>query len=125
MKKALFFLMFVTFNALADDKSPIDLNKYFIRATGKINPSKTLEFSSCLLDAFDNAHGVGSNIHFRQQIRREGYRVEGLVGFPILIRADILNSGDIVLYEAKAAAFINTQGEREGFNSCLAEYVLK
>lgn len=58
----------------------------------------------------------------RQQRRVEGYHVEVLTNSAILVSADIFDSGDVKLFESKAAALVPTTEERKVFEDCLNRF---
>jgi hypothetical protein len=86
---------------------------------GKVPPQKTQEFTDCLMDGFSTSHGALANISVRQQRRAEGMRVEAVTNAIILVSVDVLNTGQVEIYESSSAALVNTSGERETFKKCL------
>ena len=87
---------------------------------GVVPTSEVPAFADCLLDGFDRSHFMPTNVAARQQRRSDGYRVETLVdGRLILMSADVFEDGRVQLFEAKAAKWVNTSGERKVFAQCL------
>ncbi len=89
---------------------------------GKIAVVNTQAFTDCLMDGFDMASFVTTNASVRQQRRVEGYRVEVLTNSAILVSADISDSGDVKLFESKAAALVPTTEEHKVFEDCLNRF---
>ena len=101
-----------------------ETDAFFILKEGRVAPQNVRAFSDCLLDGFDKAHSVFTNSTSRQQRRADSFRVETLGGGRILtISADAFDDGRVVLNESKAAALINTSGQREAFDTCLEKYL--
>lgn len=100
-----------------------DPDAFFSVARGRVALRSTAVFADCVMDGFNKAHSLMANVSTRQQRRAKGLRVETFAGgrFPIA-SVDVLDDGEVELLEAKAAALINTQGEKDAFASCLARY---
>jgi hypothetical protein len=92
---------------------------------GRVPVSSVGGFTDCLMDGFNSAHSVLTNVSIRQQRRSDGYRVEAMTNSAVLVSADILENGRVELLESSAAALINTMGEREAFSKCLARFEVK
>jgi hypothetical protein len=102
-----------------------DAEAFSLLAEGQIAPAQVQAFASCLLDGFDKAHFMLSNVTSRQQRRFDSYRVETLSGGRILlVSADAYDSGRVALNESKAAALIDTSGERDAFAQCLSKFTI-
>ena len=89
---------------------------------GQISTSSVQAFTDCLMDGFNSAHGMLSNIVPRQQRRTDSYRVEAMAKSIILVSADIFDNGSVELLESSAAGLIDTSGERKTFASCLDRF---
>ena len=91
----------------------------------RISPASVQAFADCLLDGFDKAHFMLTNIASRQQRRSNSYRVETFAaGRILLISADVFDHGHVVLNESASAALVNTSGERQAFEECLKKYAI-
>ncbi len=101
----------------------LDVSDFYILNEGKISPMQKSNFADCLLDGFDKSHTGWVNMINRQQRRTDSIRVESLLkGDTILISVDVFDNGRVVLYESRAAKFINTAGEKASFEKCLSSY---
>jgi hypothetical protein len=93
---------------------------------GSIRPSEAGQFADCVLDGFDKAHFMLTNITSRQQRRADSYRIESFsAGRMLLMSADVFDDGKARLLESTTAALINTTGEREAFAACLSKFSAK
>jgi hypothetical protein len=102
-----------------------DADAFSLLKESRIAPANVQAFSDCLLDGFDKAHFMLSNVTSRQQRRADSYRVETLSGGRILlVSADAFDSGRVTLNESKSAALINTTGERDAFSQCLSKFAV-
>lgn len=99
-----------------------DPSAFSLIQRGKIQKSDIQDFTACVMDGFGESHFILTNITVRQQRRTNGYRVEALTNSALLISADILDSGQVELFESTTAALINTSGERETFSACLERF---
>lgn len=94
-------------------------------ANGQVPAAAVPAFADCVLDGFDKAHFVLTNTRARQQRRSTGFRVETLTGSSVAVSAEILDTGHTTLRESRAAALINTTGEREAFSACLQRHQVR
>ncbi|PKG74233.1 hypothetical protein CXF86_14020 [Shewanella sp. GutCb] len=101
-----------------------DKDEFFVVSSGNVPIEKVPHFVDCLTDGFNRAHSGLTNFEVRQSLRATGYRVETYTGSfnYLLMSADIFNDGNVVLNESSAAALINTNGEKDAFVGCLAEF---
>ena len=102
-----------------------DPSAFSLIQKGKIQVSDIQDFTACVMDGFGESHFILTNITVRQQRRPNGYRVEALTNSSLLISADILDSGQVELFESSTAALINTSGERAAFSACLERFGIK
>ena len=103
-----------------------DVEAFSIAATGTIHPSNVQAFTDCLMDGFDKAHWLLTSVTTRQQRRSNSYRVESLAGGDLLmISVDVLDDGNVRLFESQAAKLVNTSGERATFGKCLEKFSIK
>ena len=110
-------------SACAAGPTRLDPSRFFLVQEGRVPPTSSQAFADCLLDGFDKAHFMFTNVTSRQQRRYDSYRVESLAGGSLLIvSADVFDDGRVQLLEAKAGALINTSGERDAFGRCLNQY---
>jgi len=112
--------MFILVGCAAPTRS--DPSAFTSLQIGKIPNSSIPAFADCLLDGFNSAHSILTNITIRQQRRTNGYRVEALTNSALLVSADVLDNGHVELFESSTAALINTSGERNAFASCLTQF---
>lgn len=90
---------------------------------GAVRQGETQAFADCLLDGFDKSHFMLTSVTARQQRRVDSYRIETLSGGRLLlVSADVFDDGRTRLLESKAAAAVNTVGEREAYSACLAKF---
>jgi|GEM_PF-2109215 len=102
-----------------------DAGAFSLLKEARIAPANVQAFADCLLDGFDKAHFMFSDVTSRQQRRNDSYRVETLSGGRILlVSADVFDSGRVAFNESSSAALINTSGERFAFDQCLSEFAL-
>ncbi len=99
-----------------------DVSAFALLQSGQIAPSSVQAFADCVLDGFNDSHYIITNITVRQQRRSDGFRVETLTHSAILISADVLFDGKVALFESRAAALIDTSGERKAFAVCIERY---
>ncbi|EKD7165513.1 TPA: hypothetical protein RQK97_004216 [Vibrio vulnificus] len=127
MKKIIFsVLAFSVLSGCTSAPTRLDISEFESLMSGSIPTDAILEFTGCVYDGFLSSHSMLTDIDTKQQIRSDGYRVETYSGGRMLLMsADILNSGHVELWESSAAAFINTSGERQAFESCLVKYQLE
>lgn len=123
MKKVL-VLAFSFMLAACAAPTRTDKGEFFVVSSGNISAAKVPHFIDCLTDGFNKSHSGLANFEVRQSTRTTGYRVETYTGSfnYLIVSADIFNDGKVVLNESSAAALINTNGEKETFASCLAEF---
>lgn len=101
----------------------LDTEAFKLVQEGHVPPKHSHAFADCLLDGFDKAHFMFTDITSRQQRRSDSYRVESLtVGNSLLVSADVFDDGRVQLLESSTAALINTSGERDSFEKCLNKY---
>lgn len=118
--------VFLVLSGCVSGPTRADVDQFFVISDGRISPKHVREFADCLLDGFDKAHFILTNISHRQQRRTDSYRVESLAGgHTITISADVFDDGRVVLNESKTAALISTSGQKETFNICLTKFGLK
>lgn len=123
MKSALIIMLSLMLTACAAP-TRTDKDEFFVISSAMIPSDKVPHFIDCLTDGFNKAHSGLTNFEVRQSNRATGYRVETYTGSfnYLLVSADIFNDGKVVLNESSAAALINTNGEKEAFAGCLAEF---
>jgi len=119
-----FFVTLLTIFLAACVTAPTrsDPSAFALVQQGQIPASSVRAFTDCLMDGFNAAHFILTNITVRQQRRTEGYRVEALTNSALLVSADISENGRVELFESRTAALINTSGERKAFASCLDRF---
>ena len=121
---AITFLLLLS--ACAAGPTRAEPEKFTLMHEGRISPPNVTAFAECLLDGFDKSHFMLTNSTSRQQRRTDSFRVETFAGGRLLmISADVFDDGRVLLLEAKAAALVNTSGERETFARCLDRYSLE
>ena len=123
MKPALIVMLCLMLTACAAP-TRTDKDEFFVVSSGHVSIEKVPHFVDCLTDGFNRAHSGLTNFEVRQSLRATGYRVETYTGSfnYLLMCADIFNDGNVVLNESSAAALINTNGEKDAFVGCLAEF---
>lgn len=123
MKNALILTLSLVLAACAAP-TRTDKDEFFVVLSGNVPVDKVPNFIDCLTDGFNKAHWGMTDYEVRQTTRAAGYRVETYTGSfnYLLVSADIFNDGKVVLNESSAAALINTNGEKDTFASCLAEF---
>ncbi|MCU8031782.1 hypothetical protein L5M51_18780 [Shewanella sp. SM73] len=126
MKKALLILLVASLTACSSP-TRTDTDEFSVILSGNIVPDKVAHFVDCLTDGFNKAHWGGVNFEVRQSTRATGFRVETYTGTMnyLLMSADVINDGNVALYESSAAALINTTGEVEAFKGCLKQYQIQ
>ena len=123
IRVASLFLIAILLSACVSGRSLSEPEKFKLLREGQVPVSSVSAFADCLLDGFDKAHFVLTNSTARTQRRSDSYRVETLSGGRLLkISVDVFDDGRVQLFEAKAAALVNTSGERDAFEKCLEQY---
>ncbi|BAJ02381.1 hypothetical protein [Shewanella violacea] len=124
MKPALIIILSLMLTACAAP-TRTDKADFIVVSSGNVPNDKIPHFIDCLTDGFNKAHWGTTNYEVRQTVRSSGYRVETYTGSfnYLLVSADIFNDGRVVLNESISAGWINTNGEKEAFASCLVEYL--
>ncbi len=91
--------------------------------SGKIPQNKIPLFNDCLIDGFQGSQSVFKNLSVSQQQRSNGFRIDAVAGGTMtIVSVDILNDGNVLLYESKTASLINTTGEHKSFKNCLEKF---
>lgn len=90
-------------------------------AEGRVPPKNIPLFSDCLMDGFGDAQILFAKVGLRQQRRANGWRVETMHNALPMLTADLLDSGEVTLYEAKTAALVGSSGELKVFFDCLSK----
>jgi hypothetical protein len=99
-----------------------DASAFKVRRDGSVPPAAAQSLSDCLLDGFGRAHFALTNINVSQQVRGKVQRIETRTNGILLISADVHEDGRTQLLESSAAKFIDTTGEIQAFDACLAKY---
>ena len=101
-----------------------DVDEFKTLATGTVPVESVGKFSDCLVDGFNESHGLWSNYEVRTHKRYNSFRVETYTGSLniLLVSADVYDSGSVELLESSAAKLINTSGEQNAFNVCLETF---
>lgn len=109
-------------SACATAPTRLNTEAFKVVQEGRVPIKNTQAFTDCLMDGFDEAHFIGTNIIIRQQRRSDSYRVEALTGVSLLVSAEVFDDGRVRLHESSIAALIITEGERHAFEKCLKHY---
>lgn len=100
-----------------------DPSAYELVQRGQIPPLSTQLFTDCVMDGFDGAHRLQSDILVRQQRRVEAYRVEAFfTGYLLLLSADIFDNGRVELFRITTTTLIPTLELRKAFAGCLDRF---
>jgi hypothetical protein len=99
----------------------LDTKAFKTLQQAEIQPQSTRAFVDCLMDGFNTAHWMTTNIVTRQQRRSDSFRVEAMTNSVILVSADVFDSGRVQLLESISAKFIDTRGEQKSFSRCIQQ----
>lgn len=97
-----------------------DASAFKVLREGSVSPAAVQPFANCLLDGFSQAHWVLTNISVSQQVRGDVQRIETRTNGSLLVSVDVHHDGRAQFLESSTAKLINTSGEREAFDKCLA-----
>lgn len=125
-KLLLLFISILILTACVASNRRTDPKAFQSKQTGRIDKKDVPAFTDCVMDSFSQSHFIMTGFNVKQQRRTDGYRVETFSGggSMIIMSADIFDDGRVELFEAEAAALINTQGECAAFSECLKKYEL-
>ncbi|MEQ1622772.1 MAG: hypothetical protein ABL919_15305, partial [Methylococcales bacterium] len=91
-----------------------------------ISPTDVPAFVDCVMDGFSRLNLALTTASSKQTKRTDGYRVETYSNNRLIVSADVLNSGNVELFEQKAAHGLfdvwSTNGELTTFDRCLKKY---
>lgn len=126
IKLSLLLVAILILSACVAPNRRTDPNAFQSKQAGRIDKNDVPAFTDCVMDGFSQSHFIMTNFNVKQQRRTNGYRVETFAGggSMIMMSADIFDDGRVELFEADAAALIDTQGERAAFSECLKKYEL-
>jgi len=104
-----------------------DASAFKVVREGTVPAANVQPFANCLLDGFGRAHWVLTNIAASQQMRGDHQRIETRVSTSgaLLVSADVHTDGRVQMLQGTTAAAINTSGEREAFDKCLAQHAAR
>lgn len=95
--------------------------RFALRRSATIAPADVEQFVACVTTGFDGAHWLLTNSTVRQTRHGRATRIETLAGGRTsVIVVTVEDAGGVTLHEANAAAMINTRGEVDAFDACLA-----
>ena len=122
LKIIYFSLITFLLSACAAAPTRLDTEEFKLLQEGRVPANSSQAFTDCLMDGFNKAHFMLSNINIQQQRRSDLYRVESYVDTILLVSADVFDDGRVLLLESSSAALINTTGEKNAFEECLKQY---